>query len=1162
MEFKKKRMIIKRVTSYVLALMVSVIFALYLNANVGWYMLIALIIAPLISVFFAFITAKSVKVSCDIRECVLSKGDKYSITATISNRFIFPTTPIELYVLNGDGVKSNDKRIICSVLPLSDSKVKISFEARICGPSYVGIEQVRVTDYLGLWSFKLKKIDSSALQKKVAVIPDIADISIRDDRILKVMHASMNADDSEDTIETSTRTFGGFPGYDNRDYVPGDPIKRINWKQSAKRDRLLVRLDDEMASRATVLVLDSTFIKSYVETNVTAENIPKLAEDAVENALGIARSLVLSNYTVRMYVRSNEGFVCYEITDDKDIESVCLIMADYTFLNENTDERFSKEVLEECESGMVISTPGAYIDLYGYLEGKTDISKLSVFSAYEENRGNSAEDTGIVRTYSEKKIDKTNNKKNTKEKLKELTSMCLVPFILAMLLSVTIFSIYDVQPWSLWFIPQLMVCMGAFALCIYTTKHRMIGGLSITVLVVGILMILGYIMGGDKAYVQWFMSGGSLVQNEFGYLVSLILVFSVFFSMVVFYYTKIYYRTSALLFVSTLPFLIYVKVIKDIPIVYVMLVVSFNVFVFLVNIRKNRDKGKRIEGNFAGILSVCLFAAVFVMTALAIPKSQETKYYYIFEELFLGGNTSVELPDTYKTGNEYSGNADGFNQITNRKLYVVSDVNVKGLLYLRRQVFDFYNKELERWYKDSEYSDHSYVSQKWKEDKDYLNSELLADAFLEAEKLSQGFLDKYGLKGFVDYDFINFQKSMTIHAQNYESDTYITPLGSVKIEQYNDRNTMITPHGIFGSIKELLPAKVVYEVYYYDQGGLRDAWTYLGGANFNNEEALEMLNELATILKNNEQLLYFDVVKAFKAELEYAIAYNKRCNKDNMQISDKVKELALSITGGYKYDWEKAKALQDYFYYSGFVYDLEYNAPDDSVEYFLFESKTGTCSDFATAYVMMARSVGLTVRYVEGFVPTEEEGVKYDEQYVVRTSSSHAYPEVYIQNLGFVVYEPTIPSNDTTNVINGGAIVYAVTLGFRLLIIFAFVSFTIIVALFTGKIFIPVIKEKKFINKAMKTVPTVGIIMLYVQLIDKYSAKLIDNASVNTPCEYADVFKKMTQLDIGILCDMVEMVVYENVALSDEDRERAVQIYKEAKIALKNALKVKKKLGK
>ena len=44
--------IIKGVISYILALILATIFALYLNANVGWFMLIALILAPVMSVFF------------------------------------------------------------------------------------------------------------------------------------------------------------------------------------------------------------------------------------------------------------------------------------------------------------------------------------------------------------------------------------------------------------------------------------------------------------------------------------------------------------------------------------------------------------------------------------------------------------------------------------------------------------------------------------------------------------------------------------------------------------------------------------------------------------------------------------------------------------------------------------------------------------------------------------------------------------------------------------------------------------------------------------------------------------------------------------------------------------------------------------------------------
>ena len=81
----------------------------------------------------------------------------------------------------------------------------------------------------------------------------------------------------------------------------------------------------------------------------------------------------------------------------------------------------------------------------------------------------------------------------------------------------------------------------------------------------------------------------------------------------------------------------------------------------------------------------------------------------------------------------------------------------------------------------------------------------------------------------------------------------------------------------------------------------------------------------------------------------------------------------------------------------------------------VFTSKTGTCSDFATAYTLMARSLGLTVRYTEGFSPdiTSEENV-----FRIRASGSHAYPEVYIQNAGWMVFEPTVSSMYAIGAVN------------------------------------------------------------------------------------------------------------------------------------------------
>ena len=84
---------------------------------------------------------------------------------------------------------------------------------------------------------------------------------------------------------------------------------------------------------------------------------------------------------------------------------------------------------------------------------------------------------------------------------------------------------------------------------------------------------------------------------------------------------------------------------------------------------------------------------------------------------------------------------------------------------------------------------------------------------------------------------------------------------------------------------------------------------------------------------------------------------------------------------------------------------MDYIPEDHGADYFLFTSKRGSCSDFATAFVLLARSAGLTVRYAEGFLP---EITTRENYYTISERDSHAFPEVFIPNTGWIVFEPTI----------------------------------------------------------------------------------------------------------------------------------------------------------
>ena len=102
--------------------------------------------------------------------------------------------------------------------------------------------------------------------------------------------------------------------------------------------------------------------------------------------------------------------------------------------------------------------------------------------------------------------------------------------------------------------------------------------------------------------------------------------------------------------------------------------------------------------------------------------------------------------------------------------------------------------------------------------------------------------------------------------------------------------------------------------------------------------------------------------------------------------------------------------LED-FLRRNFYYTLTPELPRegmDFVEFFLFESQEGYRVHFATAFVVMARSLGLPSRYVEGFLVYGEPDA---EGFIdVPNSMAHAWAEVYFEGHGWVRFEPTPPS--------------------------------------------------------------------------------------------------------------------------------------------------------
>jgi transglutaminase-like putative cysteine protease len=122
-------------------------------------------------------------------------------------------------------------------------------------------------------------------------------------------------------------------------------------------------------------------------------------------------------------------------------------------------------------------------------------------------------------------------------------------------------------------------------------------------------------------------------------------------------------------------------------------------------------------------------------------------------------------------------------------------------------------------------------------------------------------------------------------------------------------------------------------------------------------------------------------------------------------ISPRVQAAARQATAGATTAYARAKALQDFFG-KGFKYDLNVDPGhgEDALERFLFQTRRGYCEQYAGAYAVMARSIGLPARVAVGFTPGE---LQNDGRYHVRDEHAHAWPEVYLHGFGWVAFEPT-----------------------------------------------------------------------------------------------------------------------------------------------------------
>ncbi len=558
----------------------------------------------------------------------------------------------------------------------------------------------------------------------------------------------------------------------------------------------------------------------------------------------------------------------------------------------------------------------------------------------------------------------------------------------------------------------------------FVNRHPLIGPLCDIAYMAAGLFIVGVLTDMGRAYYPisffvWFLTPQSVMTFSGWYTAAIYLLMLGFLSSAVYYFARVRYRMVMQFLIMLIPLCMYAKEGIQAPAFLVMLTLS-SYFLLMIYCRQlhGADDIRRLNNLHTG-LSIAAYVLAFSIIAAVFPKAKVQADREYIENVMAYSSWSDVLMSAISM---FTNSTDGGNIASNnaRTMYYIQ---APEPLLLRTQTFSNYQAD-DTWTTLNEYD---MSNLEYRDLPEVYTAEDLLEGILLAAELSPTFAASYGLseEAGMDLPEQTLQQYVVVPAVNFTS-LLPTPTRTTALAEWIRPSIAASQQRAMQSA-DRVPLQADYPIvmHYYSDRYAKFSQVEPLLTQLQAETYAALLNEAAAIVQETNpetaELLLFCA-----AEQEAAYQFLNTVQGQDY-ASDALKNLAAELTEGLTSDYEKARAIERYFTDAGFIYDLTYiKAEDANIDTFLFTDQRGVCYEFATAMVLMCRSVGLPARFATGYNMSERYESEFHDietNYLVKIRDSHAFPEVYISGYGWLSFEPTVASNtsegsDTSEHIN------------------------------------------------------------------------------------------------------------------------------------------------
>ena len=300
------------------------LFTFYLDADIGVVVFAFLIIAPLLSVLLAWLASRKVTAVLTAPH-TLQKGRHFTASMTVQTESRLPVPFLRVSLQPDANFIQDDARTLQSAMTSAEPlELPFGMTAEYAGSGRIQAGQLVVSDYLGLFRFQVKQTPEPLQVGVIPVIPSLTGAGLMLHNVSDIVLTS----DEEEEETSASFTTQSMPGYIHRDYVPGDNLKRINWKLSAKRRKLMVRMDEAASAVRPTVILD-------LRPEDTAEDL-KRRETMMEGALGFLMLLVRQGIGCTLHFPTDGIWKCLLLESEDAVRIAAVELAGADFISDGS----------------------------------------------------------------------------------------------------------------------------------------------------------------------------------------------------------------------------------------------------------------------------------------------------------------------------------------------------------------------------------------------------------------------------------------------------------------------------------------------------------------------------------------------------------------------------------------------------------------------------------------------------------------------------------------------------------------------------------------------------------------------------------------------------------------------------------------------------------